>query len=434
MEELNFYFYDIHTKLNYILDSKNRIYISAYGGSDVLRTDGAILWGNSLVSTRWNREIGNQLFSNLTFTYSIYNHSFVGKNSSGQLRMNSHMKNLALKYDFSLTTSENRKINFGLKSNYNELLPAKFSSDNPIPAKLEKGIRQRWQFVHQLYGDANYSIWPKLTLEGGLRLSIAHGRDSVSPSASILPEPMVKVKYQLSELASFKTAYSRNYQFYHSIPIFEMFIPFERFIFSGVDLPPQYADHFSAGYFMRSRNGWFEFSLEAYYSWIYNQFRFPVSDNIILENAFRNLAIAGEVKTYGLELSLRKQVGKFNGLLSYTLAKIDKNEENSPTPYNPFYDRRHDLSLSVGASISRRITISGTWVGMSGSPYSFPDAKYTIRGRTIPYYSTSDLYNKRMPFYHRLDLGCQMKLGKETEDIRIQLRLMFTISILKAIR
>lgn len=413
LEDLNFYFYDIHAKVNYILNSQNRVYISAYKGSDVLRSGGAISWGNSLVSARWNRVFSPQLFSNLTLTYSLYNHSLGGENSNGPIRLNSHMKSMALKYDFSLSTSENRRINFGFKSSYNELLPAKFSSNNPIPEKLEKGTKQRWQLIHQLYGDANYLLWPRFGLEGGLRLSLVNGRDSVSSSVSIMAEPIIKIKYQLSEKSSVKTAYSRNYQYFHSTPVFDMIIPFERFIFSGIDLPPQYADHLSTGYFFKSNNGLFDFSLEAYYSWMFNQFRFQVTDNIILDNAFRKLSIAGTVKTYGIELSLRKQVGRFNGLLSYTLSKIDKSEENLAKSYNPYYDRRHDLSLSAGANISKRVIISGSWVGMSGNPYSFPEAKYVVRERTIPYYSPTGFYNKRMPFYHRLDLGCQIKLGKE---------------------
>lgn len=414
-EGVDFYFYDLHAKLNYILNSRNRIYLSGYRGYDALSAGGSILWGNSLLSARWNKVLSSQLFSNLTLTYSSYNHSFIGENSTGRIRMNSYLKSMALKYDFSFSTSGNLPIGFGIHSNYYELLPAKFESNNPIPVQLLKSTKQWGQFVHRIYGDANFVFDSKWALEGGLRLSAVHSPDTSRGSVRLDLEPLVKVKYQLSQKSSFKTAYSRNYQYFHSTPVFDMFIPFERFIFSGTDLPPQYADHISSGYFLKSGNGLFEFSVEGYYSWMHNQFRFQVTDDIILDNAIRERAIAGSVQTYGMEVSLRKQVGRFNGLLSYTLSKVEKNEENVAKSFNPFYDRRHDFSLSLGAYLSKRVTISGTLVGMSGNPCSYPVAKYQLRGRTIPYYPTNDLYNKRMPFYHRLDLGCKIKLGKENK-------------------
>lgn len=411
-QNLDFYFYDINAKVNYIFNPRNRIYVSGYRGNDVLRSGGAILWGNSLLSARWNKVFSQQLFSNLTLLYSAYKHSFEGENSNGPIRMNSYLKSMAIKYDFSLLTVANRRVNFGIKSNYNEIVPAKFKSDYPVSSKLIKGAKQRWQVIHQLYGDASYTLGTHWAVEGGTRLSLVHGRDSVSRSVSISLEPLVKIKYQIAENSSLKAAYSRNYQYYHSSPVFDLIIPFERFIFSGFDLPPQYADHISSGYFLKHKSGLVEFSAEVYYSWMHNQFRFQVQDDIILEDAFRKIAIAGDVNSYGLEISVGKQTGRVTGLLSYTLSKVDKHEEKYAGWYSPYYDRRHDVSLSMGVAVTKRVTISGTWVGMTGNPYNYPIAKYQVRGRTIPYYSTDGVYNKRMPFYHRLDLGCAIKLGK----------------------
>jgi hypothetical protein len=48
---------------------------------------------------------------------------------------------------------------------------------------------------------------------------------------------------------------------------------------------------------------------------------------------------------------------------------------------------------------------------MSGNPYSLPIGKYEIRGVTVPLFDPNNIYNHRMPAYHRLDAGVQLKFG-----------------------
>ena len=125
-------------------------------------------------------------------------------------------------------------------------------------------------------------------------------------------------------------------------------------------------------------------------------------------------AIKGTARSYGVECSLRKLTGRFTGMLNYTLARVDKKEEgiNQNRYYNPYYDRRHNILLNAMFDVSKKVSLSASWVFMSGAPYNLPIAKYSIRGVTVPLYDPDKMYNRRMPAYHRLDVGVQLKFAQ----------------------
>ncbi|MCI5058801.1 MAG: TonB-dependent receptor, partial [Flavobacteriales bacterium] len=62
------FFYDLNGKANYIINDKNRIYLSGYFGRDILGVSDAFLlnWGNRTITGRWNHLFNEKLFSNFT--------------------------------------------------------------------------------------------------------------------------------------------------------------------------------------------------------------------------------------------------------------------------------------------------------------------------------------------------------------------------------
>lgn len=413
LQDMTFFFYDLNAKLNYTINSRNRVYLSGYLGKDYFNSNGGTKWGNSLFTFRWNRVINQKVFSNIILTNSSYWHTFFGNGSDGNLVVSSKLKNIAFKYDFTFTTVQNWKINFGINSNYIKNLPTELEAPNFLANALVNIENGQARFIHQLYADAALDFGQHWGINAGLRLSVYQNPDVKTHSISLKPEPLLSVKYQINPQSSVKLAYSRNYQFYHGASIFEMIIPFDKVFLADSKLPPQFADHISCGYFFRNKNETLELSAETYYSRMHRQYRFELGDQVLLENSYYNQAVLGEVNAYGFEFSLRKQTGRFTGMLGYTLSKVNRKEPeyNNDKSYSPYYDRRHDLSINLGLDVSRRVNLSVNWVLMSGNPYNLPIGKYEIRGRTVPLYSTDNTFSRRMPVYHRMDAGCQVKLG-----------------------
>lgn len=411
------YFYDVNAKFNYTLNQDNRVYFSSYIGKDVIDDAGCISWGNSFISGRWNHLFSDHIFSNLCFAGSWYKHSFDGYTGSEDetFQLTIRIRNYNLKYDVSIFTSNNSKIELGLNMRTSILPPTSISRSDVFS---EWQTREKHNYIQTTYGSylhGEFQLFPKINADVGVRLNITSKSRPNNIKTQIHPEPSVFAEYKPTKAVAFKTAYSRNYQYYHGVSVFEMLLPFDKFMMISKTLKPQYADHFSAGIFYAADQHFIEVSAEPYYSIYHNQYRVPVSNDVFFNREPETLPYVGSLKSYGLELSVRKLSGRFTGMLSYTLSKTMRQEDgiNRNKYYEVFYDRRHDLVVSLSYQTGPKTILSANWIYMSGNPYALPIGKYELRGRSIPLYDDNQIYNKRMPDYHRMDLSIRMGLGRK---------------------
>jgi hypothetical protein len=80
-EKFGYYFYDINAKVNYTINNKNRLYMSAYAGRDKFfarfkdyysTNEAGMYWENATATLRWNHLINSRLFANTSLIYSQY--------------------------------------------------------------------------------------------------------------------------------------------------------------------------------------------------------------------------------------------------------------------------------------------------------------------------------------------------------------------------
>jgi hypothetical protein len=122
----------------------------------------------------------------------------------------------------------------------------------------------------------------------------------------------------------------------------------------------------------------------------------------------------GEGRAYGAEFFLKKRTGRLTGWIGYTLARTEKKIDgiNNGQYYPAKHDRTHDFSIVGIYELSKKLTVSATWVYYTGNAVTFPSGKYEIEGRIFNYYTERNAY--RMPDYHRLDIAVTW-LRKKTE-------------------
>ena len=146
--------------------------------------------------------------------------------------------------------------------------------------------------------------------------------------------------------------------------------------------------------------------------------------NIDEINELTSNVTSGKGWSYGVEFLVRKEVGKFTGWVGYTLSwtKQQFDELNFGEPFFARYDRRHDVSIVLMYSPTKKINLSLSWVFATGNAVTLPTSVYTEETleeyfniplpESVPiYYGYVENYGKKNDFrmkpFHHLDIGVQ---------------------------
>jgi hypothetical protein len=183
---------------------------------------------------------------------------------------------------------------------------------------------------------------------------------------------------------------------------------------SSLAVKPQIGDQVSLGYFRNFNNNVFEFSTEIYYKHLQNQIDYKDGAELNFNENVEDELLFGKGRAYGAEFFLKKRTGRLTGWIGYTIARTEKKIEgiNNGQYYPAKHDRTHDISIVGMYDLSKKLTVSATWVYYTGNAVTFPSGKYEIEGRIFNYYTERNAY--RMPDYHRLDIAVTW-LRKKTE-------------------
>lgn len=421
------YFYDLNMKANYRINDNNRIFLSGYFGrdvfgfSDMMKTD----WGNATATFRWNHLFSDKLFLNSSLIYSKYNYVIGLSGLTDLIDIQSGIQDFNLKEDFQYFINPENTLSFGLNCIYHTFMPGELSSSDEsfINSQI---IDEKYAIESAAYISHKFDISNSLKLTYGLRYSnfavIGPGNvytyndddeitDTISYNNGELIknygqlEPRISVNYILNEQTSIKTSYARNTQYIHLLSNATSSTPTDLWLPSSSIIKPQISDQIALGYFKNFNDNMFETSVEVYYKNLQNQIDYKNGADILLNDKVESQLVFGKGHAYGVEFLIKKRTGKFTGWIGYTLSKTERtfDEINDGAWYPVKQDRTHDISVVSMYNLTKRWTISATWIYYTGDAVTFPSGKYVVDGLTVPMYTDRNAY--RMPDYHRLDLG-----------------------------
>ncbi|HEY4788717.1 MAG TPA: TonB-dependent receptor [Bacteroidales bacterium] len=425
------YFYDINAKANYRINDNNRLFLSGYFGKDVLGLGSTygLDWGNGTGTLRWNHLFNQRLFSNTSLIFSNYNYN-VSVDVNNDLNIVSKIQDYNIKQDFQYYLNPDNQMKFGFNSTYYSLVPGAITANNNSFNLTNKNA---WE--NALYFSHEAKLSPKIRTEYGLRLSSfsllgpvylyqydeegntvdsTHYAGGKIVKTYVNLEPRVALTYLLPGNSSVKVSYDRNIQNLHLITNSTTSNPTSLWLPSSNNVKPEIADQFSVGYYRNFKNNMYEFSTEVYYKNLQNQIDYKDGAQLNYNENVESQLLYGKGRAYGIEFYLKKNYGRFNGWLSYTLSRSEKqiNGINNNKYYPATQDRTHDVSIVGIYNLSPKWTLSGTWVYYTGNAVTFPSGKYMVDGTVLEYYTERNGY--RMPSYNRLDLAATW-IRKKTE-------------------
>ena len=431
------YFYDLNVKANYRINEKNRIYMSGYFGRDVFSFDETFGfdWGNATGTIRWNHLFNDRLFLNSSLIISNYDYDLTLNIDESDLSIYSGINDMSMKEDFSYFINPQNTLKFGTNLIYHTFTPGKITGNEDFNSFV---LEKDHAYELAAYISHEYSLSEKLKFEYGLRYSMFmvigpgdvysyDNNNNVTDTVSYKSNEIIKTRggleprfaatYSLNDKSSLKIAYSRSRQNLHLLSNSTSGTPMDAWIPSSNIVNSGISDQISLGYFRNFKDNGIETSVEMYYKDMQNQIDFENGANLFFNPNIESQLVFGVGRSYGAELLVKKNYGKFTGWFSYTYSKTERkfDEVNNGSWYPTKYDRLHDISIVGMYQFNEKWNVSASWVYYTGNAVTFPSGKYTIEGNTVSYYTERNGY--RMPDYHRLDIGAtytkQKKKGRE---------------------
>lgn len=460
-EDVGYYFYDVNAKVNHIFNSKNRLYLSFYGGDDTgysrykntwNRKDGVnfskeeagLGWGNRITAIRWNRIFNERLFANFTGTFTQYKfrvftdyEDVFTPNRGNPTRETyvsdyfSGIRDLALKADFEYIPNPDHFLRWGGMMIQHRFTPGVFVSKENQRPEIREGGKSSDSREFSIYAEDDFSLGKRFKFNIGTHFSGFYA-DTKSYYSF---QPRFSARYLLNTNSSIKASYVKMAQFIHLLTNAGLGLPTDLWVPSTDKIGPQESWQVAAGYFRKLGTG-LELSAEVYYKDMQGVIEYQDGASFLNTTSdWQDKVVSGEGRSYGMEVLLQKKTGKTTGWIGYTLSKTERRfDEVNFGRWFPFrYDRRHDISVTAVHQLSEKIDLSGTWVFGTGNFITVPTQRYqhatTVIGDGFTRYGGLFLdyiesrNNFQMRSYHRLDLGInfhkEKKWGKRTWNISI---------------
>ncbi|NDW13418.1 TonB-dependent receptor [Bacteroides sp. 214] len=426
------YFYDLNMKLYFALTEKDQLSVSGYLGRDkmIMKDFADMGWGNAFANIKWTHTMNSKWLLSTSLQYNRYSYDY-GIEMGMDLKGDAKISDYGLKQEYQYKPNANNMWRFGLQSIYHDIAPGDYELTSDY--KDELNLLHRYSWENGLYVSNQLKLSDRLEVLYGLRLSAfsAMGKgeyytldedkqvvDSTWYGAGKFVktyfnlEPRLSAVYKLTNESSLKASYARTTQNMHLLTYTNQGTPFDRWTSSSNNIKPQISDQFTLGYYRNFANNRYEFSVEAYYKNMRNQIDYKDHAEFEAYDVIDTEILTGKGRAYGVEFMLRKRVGRLNGWIGYTLAKSEKkiNGINENRWYNAYQDRTHDISVVGIYELSRKWTLSASWVYYTGNAITYPSGKYQIEGQNVMYYAERNGY--RAPDYHRLDIGATLQLKK----------------------
>jgi hypothetical protein len=390
----------------------------------------------------------DKLFSNLSLIYSDYYYGldldFVG------FKWDSGIKNYNIKYDFKNYLTDSFKLNYGLNAIYYDFNPGTIVPSNSTSGINSDQLDKKYAFEPAVYISADHDLSKKVSISYGLRYSLFYrlGQSTVNIYANDNPvlfnndlklyekatpidtkfygkndviqsfdnlEPRFSAAYQFNDTQSVKASYNRMVQYLQLISNTSSPTPLDVWTPSDNFIKPQIADQVALGYFKNFSDGMYSLEVETYYKKIKNRIDYIDGAELIANKALEQVILNGQMRAYGLEILLKKNEGKLNGWISYTLSR---SEQQTPgrTPletginngqwYNSVYDKLHNLAVTSSYTLNDKWSFGANFALQSGQPVTYPEGQYEYLGITVPSYGLRN--ENRLPAYHHLDIAATL--------------------------
>ena len=450
----NYYFYDLNGKLNFQLGKNNKVVIGWYGGQDRFDRDALDIiddfqtgpnagverqefsenlwrWGNQIGTLRWNSNLGQKLFANLSLHYSKFDFSLFEHARNKELRpmtvdttvtfraglFKSEIQDYGANLDLNFLLSNNYSFRIGGSAVRHEFNPGTITLNDtnyPFPDQIfltNDNLDEALQEPNILGDEFRLYIENEVNLGGVLRFNLGAHASMISTNGKSYPsiQPRFAMNLKLSSGFSINAGVSYMNQFLHLLSNAGLGLPNDVWLPSTDNIKPQSSRQASLGMEIDLGKN-MSFGLGGYIKDMKNVIASQEGGilSIVETRDWEDEVVVGRGEGYGVEVDLRRRFGKVNGWINYTYSEADRQFEelNLGNPFPASFNRKHSVKMNWLYQITENAEFTFNWSYGTGLFYSFPDRFLKVnesRPVLIPLYS--ELNTAQLPDYHRLDIS-----------------------------
>ena len=446
-------FTDATIKLLYIPNENNQLTYTHFLSNDFYQLD-LISSIENIVSSENQYDFGTKnhtlkwlhtFQNNTNLTGKLIHSNYLPENlfpeidSDNVIRFKSQIQFTSGQFEFKDNREDAYDYYLGVQMNRYNIDPGGLDPGNGnsiIPVKLKNEIGLENSF----YANLNWSPLNTLSISAGLRLTqfsllgpfdesqyddqgLFKEIKSFDKNESVIqffnPEPRLGLNLKLGESSSLKMSYARIHQYIQNIYNTSTPLPTSRWKMSDRYILPQKNDTYGLGFYKNFLDLGLEISSEGYYRKTNNNLTFKPGADFFLSEFLEKEVIQAKGKTYGIEFSLRKPSGKFNGFMNYTWSRslLKTNEDsliariNNNNWYPSDFDRPHTLNATVNFEGDAYNTFSFNFTAQTGRPYTIANGVLKQENVSIPIFLSRN--NSRLPVFHRLDFSWKIAYSKD---------------------
>jgi len=445
LQRSNARFYDLNLHAKYKLNANNTLRFDNYASNDFFEYNDefGFKWSNAFTGLKLKSYWGNDLYSNISVSAGAYSSENFTVNTPDAFSFQTGLNYLKLK------ASANKKINTtgilkaGIEyidyTNHEDKLSPNGNSTIQNQSIQRKGLQSIAPFFsyEQDFLDA-------FSFEAGLRYSILQSKgpglvyqyineereeENITGFEEIngndkagnynILEPRFTISYQPTDAWSLKSSYSRMSQGLFQLSTTNSALPSDVWVMADRYIKPSLMSQYTFG-FVRNFDDQVGLNIDFFYKDLNQSYELKDFAAVVVNPHLETEVVESEGESYGFELLIDKNKGKWKGSLAYTYSRTFRQSLNSVgslqkgVTFPAAFDIPHQVNLVASYHWLPVISFNFAYVYRSGRPITAPSSTIFQDGFVIPVYSSRN--QERVPYYSRLDVSINMDLRKSKKD------------------
>lgn len=421
-------FYDTNASLSWMVNRNHYVNIYGYFSRDrfSFSKNDRYAYVNANGSVEWKGHWNDRLSSVVQAGWDHYDYDRrESENPSTAALLTYDLQQRFLKTNFKWEHGNEHVLKFGFNALLYLVNPGQMDPFGNESYIQHDRLEEQKALEAGIYAEEEWHLTKRWMLNAGLRLNIFNSNQEGKEHTYLHPEGRLSASYKLNDTQSLKAGVNMMHQYLHKLSNTVIMSPTDTWTLSNDIIKPQNGWQVSAGYFWEMLNRKFEASAEVYYKQMNNYLTYKNAAQLTMNHELENDVFGAKGRSYGIELQVKKPIGKLNGWISYTYSRSQLRQPNGTAFqiindgkwFTSDFDHPHELNFVGNYRFTRRYSMSLNMDYSTGRPTTVPVGKYYDRSqqRFLPLYGERNGY--RLPDYFRADLAFNIEPGHHLTNL-----------------